>query len=306
MPRKIQTTSTLARSKTIAVMGDSLSFSAQFGVSTHLYWPKVLQDRLNAAGARTRVRDFGKSGTRTNNETTQPAGMQTRFPNMFEWGTPDLGIIFGGVNDPGAGLTQAQTQRNIESMCQALKHNAPYFVADETLLPAGEIPGRRYVVLTDGSATGGVAEWPGQAARIGGAGGGAVTVWENRNGLAGVAGWGRVAVAATPASACSRVAVVSAHYLNWATGGDTLATPYAAYVPVRAAQSAAATAQGAAFCNLYDFMRQRIVDGSDTQGTPTQFVAEGNQHFNAYGHALVAEVVRQTIAAQSGWITALS
>jgi lysophospholipase L1-like esterase len=33
---------------------------------------------------------------------------------------PRLGIIFGGVNDPGSSITQGQTQANIEAMIQTL------------------------------------------------------------------------------------------------------------------------------------------------------------------------------------------
>jgi hypothetical protein len=95
--------------------------------------------------------------------------------------------------------------------------------------------------------------------------------------------------------------VVSAQYLNFSTGGDTLSTPYASYVNVRNAQQSAANAHaGVVFVDLYSYLRNRIVNGQDTQGSFSWHVADANQHFNSYGCGLVAQCILEAIQAQ-GW-----
>jgi lysophospholipase L1-like esterase len=176
----------------------------------------MLQKKLRAIDCKVVTRNFGKSG----DTTTQ---MIARFGAMTQFSIPDIGIIFGGVNDPGNSISQATTQANIQNMIQTLKAN-------------------------------------------------------------GVA----------------KILVVSAQYQNFSSGGDTLATPYAAYVPVRQAQQAAASAENVVFVDLYNFLRNRIVNGLDTQGSFSWHYADGNQHFNAYGEDLVAQCILASIQAQ-GW-----
>lgn len=201
----------------ISCIGDSLTENDNLGVPAHLMWPGKLQASLNGLGANCVCRNFGRSGNTT-------AQMVTRFSRMTQFSIPKIGIIFGGVNDPGASITQAQTQANIESMITSLQN-------------------------------------------------------------AGV----------------SRIMVIIAHYLNFSTGGDTLTTPYASYVSVRNAQQAAANAHtGVVFVDLYNYFRNRIVNGQDTQGSFSWHVADANQHFNAYGANLVAQCILASIQAQ-GW-----
>lgn len=201
----------------ISCMGDSLTENDTLGVPAHLMYPGQLQTSLNGLGANCVCRNFGRSG----NTTTQ---MAARFSEMTQFSIPKIGIIFGGVNDPGASISQATTQSNIESMITSLQ-----------------------------------------------------------------------------GSGVSRILIVSAHYLNFSTGGDTLATSYASYVPVRAAQQAAANAHaGVIFVDLYNYFRNRIVNGQDVQGSFSWHVADSNQHFNSYGAGLVASCILTSIQAQ-GW-----
>jgi len=112
----------------------------------------------------------------------------------------------------------------------------------------------------------------------------------------------------------TRIVILSLPYLNYsASAGDTLATPYATYATVRAAQLAAQVAAQAAhptativFCDLYAYLRALIVAGTETQGSFSWHVADNNQHLNAAGHAYAAAALLATIQAQSGWLTALS
>lgn len=201
----------------ICFMGDSLTNNAILGVNLFNAHPRKLQDKLRANGALVVCRNFGKSG----DTTTQ---MLSRFGDMTLFGTPDIGVIFGGVNDPGASISQATTQANIESMITSLQN-----------------------------------------------------------------------------SGCNKIIVVSAQYLNWSTGGDTLPTPYATYVNIRNAQQAAAAAHsGVEFVDLYTYLRNCIVGGQDTQGSFSWHVADGNQHFNAYGWGLVSQCILASIQTK-GW-----
>lgn len=201
----------------ISCMGDSLTHNHTLSVPVYQLYPAQLQQLLQDEDCNVVVRNFGRSGN-----TTQQ--MITRFPAMTQFQIPDIGIIFGGVNDPGNSITQAQTQANIESMITSLQN-----------------------------------------------------------------------------SGVSKIMVVSAQYLNFSTGGDTLSTPYAAYAPVRQAQQDAANAHsGVVFVDLYTYLRNRIVNGQDTQGAFSWHVADANQHFNSYGCGLVAQCVLASIQSQ-GW-----
>lgn len=107
------------------------------------------------------------------------------------------------------------------------------------------------------------------------------------------------------------VVIGNTQYINWSSGGDTLTTPGATYATLRTFQQAAADALKAqhpgkvAYADIYGAMRQRIVDGTDTQGSASWHVSDGDQHLNAYGERIIAEIMRATIEAQDGWLDAL-
>lgn len=301
---------------TAAAIGDSQSdFAAGFGVRPSRTWSQVLATILTAAGKPTRCRAYGISGDTT-------TGMLGRADVLQMHEIPDLALIHGGVNDPGNSITQATTQANLQAIIKSLKYGATgagaglgagVSVAGQASLPANGAPGQRYVVMADTSTTGGVAaSAPGQATTIGGSvAGGGQSVWEYRYPLAGEYGWGRVAVSGAPTH-CKRIVVVSPNYLNFSVNGDTLTTPYAAYANIRAAQQAAVAAEnvvvgGAAsviYSDVYNFLRSRIVAGTDPdfsavaydQARSWHYVAN-NQHKSAYGHALDAQKISTDVLA---------
>lgn len=304
---------------TIAVGGDSQTdHESTYGVLPADTWGGVLGRMLRAAGKSVRVRSFGTSG----DTSTSLIG---KLNNLFYFDTPDIIGIYIGVNDPGNGISQATTQLNLEAQIMAAKHGAKgngfdstNYVAGQANLPATGDLGQRVVVLADTSTTGGAAAWhPSHAATIGGSATGP-TVWEYRQPLAGEVGWGRVAVAATAPTVVDKVFVVTANYLNWTVGGDSTGTPYATYAPVRAAQAAAVAAQNVTvngrasviLVDLYDFMRARILAGTDLNfksvaydQTRSAHVADANQHHSAYGHSLVAQAVYSALPA--AWLADL-
>lgn len=228
MPRPIQITPNRSpRRQALAAIGDSLTQNASLNVRPNEFWPERLAVALRELGCPIIGRNFGISG----NTTTQ---MLARIGVMTQFETPNLAIIWGGVNDPGSEIVGATTQDNIEAM-------------GETLLDAG-VP---YLVIGN------------------------------------------------------------TQYLNYSSGGDTLETPSATYATLRTYQLAAANALIAAhpdqvaYCDIYGHMRQLIVDGDYTQGDHLWHVEATNQHLNAIGEQIVADVMLATIQAQDGWVTAL-
>lgn len=216
---------------------------------------------------------------------------------------------------PTAG-TQAMTQ----AFCKAMKYGVTGLSAGaakqnwflgQANLPANSKQGQRAVVLDDTSTTGGLAAvstW--QSARIAGDSSAAPqqSVWECRTPQAGELGWGRVAVTGTAAftGCCAKTILVSTNYLNWASGGDTVGSPSATNLAIRALTTAAAAAEGAVYCDLWTFQAGLIVAGETTQGSNSWHAIANNQHHNAYGHDIVARAALASIAAQSGWLAALS
>lgn len=232
-----------------------------------------------------------------------------------------------------AALTQAQTQANLQALVKVLKFKAigsgtggiGCVVWAQSRLPANGEPGQRYVVMQDNSTTGGVqSNGSNQNANITGdySASPQQTVWEWRNPQAGESGWARVATSATAAfsDGCSKVLVSTQSYLNWASGGDNYNTAagtgsqYASYVPVRAAATAAASAESVTLCDVYDYQSKLIYGGTfngatlvseTTQGSESYHYTAGDQHYNAYGHDTVARAAAQTVV-NAGWLTSLS
>lgn len=300
---------------TITVGGDSQSaHNAGYSVRPSDFWPSTLADLTGQRGVPAQARTFGVPG----DTSTQ---LVARADVLQMYGTPDIGIIQIGVNDPGASISQATTQANIQALIKSLKFAAVgatslpgsgFVVAGQGNLPTTGRRGDRYVVTADTSTTGGTAAWsPAHAATITGTAAGQ-TVWEFRYGLAGEAGWGRIATNTTTPTACKRIVVLSTNYLNYSTAGDTPTTPYAANTAVRAAQQAAVTAENVTvtgrptviYADLYTLQRGLI-----TAGTIPDFSATGydptrswhwtdlNQHHSLYGHQLAAQACDTAIAA---------
>lgn len=315
-------------SKILVVMGDSLSDSCTLGVLPRYLWPHLLGLKMRntgpdgiVRGVDVQVANFARNGSTT-------AQQLTYMLQTTEHGTPDFAIIWGGANDAGAALTTAQTKANLAAMVKWWKFGCKGTAATEAALPIAA-PGTRYIVLADGSSSGGIAAPSGQGLRptITGAGGGAQTVWECRYSRGAEKAWGRVATASTVpnpdtyAQECDKIIIGGAQYLNYATdAGDNynvdtdkkfnegLSTDsasagikYAAYDTLRIAQAEVATAEGVEFCNTFNFFSRAIAAGLHGQGTFVEHYATGNQHHNRYGHSLLAEAFFQT-AQDADWL----
>lgn len=81
-------------------------------------------------------------------------------------------------------------------------------------------------------------------------------------------------------------------YNNWTTGGDTTsATTAGLYATLRGYQRSSAAALGAVTFDIWWYMRKRIIDGIDVQGSFSTSIADGNAHPNAYGAAVMADIL---------------
>lgn len=105
--------------------------------------------------------------------------------------------------------------------------------------------------------------------------------------------------------------VGNTQYLNYTSGGDSLETPFATYATLRPFQAAAATALAASYpgrvalCDIYTYMRNLIVAGTETANSASWHVAGTDQHLNVHGEQIVADAMLDAIVSQDGWITGL-
>jgi len=103
MPRRIQTSFTRYNNRRIPVIGDSLTLTYSFGFMCRQYYPTILQGLLNNAGCHCMTRNFGIGG-----QTSGQIAQRMAALNYHE--TPDLAIIWAGVNDFGnAGVVSPLT-----------------------------------------------------------------------------------------------------------------------------------------------------------------------------------------------------
>ena len=270
----------------IALIADSIGFNATKGVQCDEQYIHQAALQLRTRGCFVTALNFAISG----NTTTQ---MAARAQCLFEFGVPDLAIIAGGVNDPGGGISGAQTTLNIRSILKLMREGAAGIVATEAALPALTPIGTRYIVQADGSATGGVS--PGVA----GAGAGAVTIWTPRNPLAGESGWGRIAARDAGEEVIKRRLVGTTQFLNYGST-DTPLAQNVSYAAVRAAQAAAQAAEtGAVLWDLWQYQADLITAGIVAQNDYTAFHAGAtDQHPNNKGAYFMANSLVACILAQ--------
>jgi acyl-CoA thioesterase I len=101
-----------ARSRTVLVMGDSLS--AAYRLSTPQGWVALTADRIAKQAPGWRVVNASVSG-----ETT--AGGRARIARELQRVKPDVVVIALGANDGLRGLPLAQTRANLDAMVTAAK-----------------------------------------------------------------------------------------------------------------------------------------------------------------------------------------
>lgn len=347
-------------SGTVLIDNEAITYSANGGASNG---PLTIGSRAQSgtsaaahtAGAEVRllVGAHPTLGSTSLSTIAGPTGLTSRLDAAFAIETPDIAFINIHTNDASWNF-QGIYQAKLQALIKCLKfraagaqpgNNPPIMVGATTtvlapalftvetpaLLPAQGHVGDRYVVMSDNSSNGGQA-----AANHGDAttittdlsAAPEQTVWEYRNPRSGTSGWGRIARSTTAPTHIQRIAVITTHYRNWATGlYDTPAAPYTAPAgqgansQVNASIAAAVAAENVtvagkptvAMVDLYSFMRKRIVDGKDVDASVSGFTAatnwhqsDQNNHLNNYGHWLIAQaILDSTYGIPASWLTAL-
>lgn len=265
---------------TAAWMGDSIRDQVPFyGVAATDHAPEVVASSLRAMNYSVKARNFGVGGNTTNQ-------MLGRISQLWWFDIPVIAVIEGGVNDPGAATTvngsgATTTAVPVQSgKCAALAGGYITIGSDTRLVASCSTDTANLVTALSGA--------PANTT--------AVTLATQRNIEA--------MIDALRAAGVTYVMVDSVHYLNFTSGGDTTSTPYATYAPVQAAQLAAATSRSAAFCDIHEAFRQRIVTGQDAAGSNSWHAFANNQHLNAYGQKLSGQFELACIQAQPGWLGA--
>ena len=272
------------RAKYGVCMGDSQTdVFGYYGVLGPFCWPEVFANALRAAG-----KDYGVANLGLGGDTS--CGTLARVASVYYREVPDFAVLAIGVNDPAAARTVnggGATTTVIPTTGGGANFASGWVV----------INGESRYVQTDAGTGGNIVL--SQALSSAPANGVAITIDTQKN----IEQW-IVAVHAQGVD-LSKIAIVSAPYLNWANGlGDTQTVPYAPYVPVRAAQSAAAVSQGVTFVNLWAFMDGMIRNGTDhgygveVQGSGSWHALPNNQHYNLRGHDYQAKCVYIAFASQ--------
>ncbi|MFC7514281.1 arylesterase [Herbaspirillum sp. GCM10030257] len=127
------TTGAYSASKTVLVLGDSLS--AEYGLARGSGWVTLLEQRIRQSKLNVNVINASISG-----ETT--SGGKARLPALLTQHRPDVVVIELGANDGLRGLPVASAERNLSDMIKASKSTNA-----EVLLIGMQIPpnyGREY------------------------------------------------------------------------------------------------------------------------------------------------------------------
>lgn len=285
MPRKIVTTYSKPHAKRVVCMGDSLTNNYVWGVGSDKFYPVRLEVGMNALGTDVLCRNLGVSGEATGQ-------MIARMSRLIQYEVPELAILYAGTNDLSTNGTTLVTNATAPTTTQF-----SVTAASGVRFPAGSYItiNSQTVLITDQT----VDLLTVSPALSGAPILGDTVHCETQNNL-------QVLGQYLQAAGCSRIVIVGRHYDNFSAAADTTTVQLAANQTLRGLQSAAATTLGVPYCSLYTYMANLITTAVDTQGSFSWHVFDSNIHLNAYGEQIVADAVKATIQAQTGWITALS
>ena len=258
---------------------DSHTLNVDYGQTETNFYPKRLEVLLRAAGRSYQSINLGISGNTT-------ANMVARMTQATLSGPHAVAVLYGSTNDSsGTGTVQAApaptataftvdaTFGNRYGAGSLLKLNGVQY---EVLSVVGD-----RITLTTAPA---VPPAAGQSVEI-----------DTYSNLVKIG-------QALQAAGTTRILVPGLHYYNFVSGlGDTTTSQAAGTLVWRVIQEAAATALGAVYVDLYDYMRDLIVAGTYAQGNDTAWhVGVGNAHLNNTGEQIVADALHAAMRAQ-GW-----
>lgn len=315
--RKIQTDYAKSPVKTLAAMGDSLTFASALGVPAHLYWPEVLAASLRSLDAPLKARNFGAGGSTS-------LEMLERQASMTQFDVPALGILFAGHNDLNLNGTLAagsgNANRTITICLRPSKgaNNAAVVGAAVAFISwnGGANKATAVSVTAQTSTTITVSTASGDNLPSG-----STAVNVRLDAKANIESMTDFLLEA----GCPKVVVCSTHFQNFNGGGDNSAgnVPYPApqtglrldlWNAQRAAalETAAAWPGKVAFCNLYAAMHNALTNPNNPFHQANQagvdafwHVAAANTHLNALGNRIVAHALLATLQSQTGWLNDL-
>ncbi len=247
-----------------AAEGDSHTFNVSFGMPETEFYPALV-----GAGEGMVARNFGASGESS-------AQMLAAVDNLFVEDVPSIASIYAGSNDE---VTQI--------VASPVPTADSFDVSDASKLAVGgwvqvNSESRKVALLTGNSV---VLEAP-------------LTIIPIADDdlavdtLANISGW----IQAVKAKGVARVVVVGSHYLNFASGGDTVNAEQSLRASVRVAQKAAALAEGADYVDTYDHMRALILAGDVVQGDwAVWHQGATNTHLTPNGEVVLADAIRAAI-----------
>jgi len=277
----------------IAFIGDSMTLNFDYDKTFDKYPPHQLQKLLVAAGYNLVCRNFGRAGNTT--------GMMIVRQSLFtQWGVPDIAIINATVNDYAYDTTvQASPSPTTTTFTVGAGLGAGYKAGSYCTVTIG---GTTYSRLISSVATDAITlstALPGAPSA-----GDAVKIDTTQN---------IVAMASyLTTQGVGKFIICGMGYENLASGGDTLTTPLAANVTLRAKQSAAATAIGsnATYVDLWTPMRAQLVTeiglGSNSEGSGSWNQSTTDIHYNATGSAIIASIIKDAILASTALKAAIS
>ncbi|WP_054529714.1 SGNH/GDSL hydrolase family protein [Erythrobacter sp. SG61-1L] len=260
----------------LSCIGDSLTHGVVADVTQDEAYPALLNDRLERI---VHAINAGVQGDST-------AEMMNRRTEIIADGTPDIVIIYGGTNDVSTGGTVQASPTPTDTTFAIETGKGSYYKADGWITVGGE---QKQILSVSGdtitlaSALSGGAPATGTAV--------AIDTQKNLTELALYA----------QSKGCSKILIAGNHYWNWTSGGDTVDTELARNATLRTKQQAAASAAGAVYVDLYEWMRQLIIDGIYTQGDNGWHSSSNNQHLNEAGQSILADAFESAMR-EEGWL----
>lgn len=259
-------------------VGDSHTYNNSYGQTIRDFHPARLEAALRGAGLAFDSVNKGVSGNTT-------ANIIARLRDALEAGGGRFAVVYAGTNDLNAASTVQPSPAPTSTTFAVAAGKGGYHAAGGRI----KVNGVPAVVLSVAGDTITLAE-PLTSAP---AAGQPVTI----DVMANIVAIGNALMGA----GYSRIIVGGQHYLNFASGGDTLAVPAPNLVALRAMQQAAAAQLGALYVDFHAYMRALIVDGTYTQGDDTAWhVAVGNTHLNNVGEQILADAIYAAMQA-AGW-----
>jgi lysophospholipase L1-like esterase len=258
-------------------IGDSHTYNNSYSQNRRNFYPALL-DTLLRPGALLSPLNYGSSGNST-------ANIIARLSTVLEAGPSELAIIYAGTNDNNALTTVQAAPAPTASVFTVGAGKGVYFGVGGQITVNGEAAIVASVATDAITLTSALSFTPTAGQTV------AISTQANIISIG----------SALRAAGYRRLIVCGQHYLNFASGGDTVATPLASNATLRVEQSAAATALGALYVDFHAYMRALIVATTYAQGDDTAWhVAIGNTHLNNTGEQILADAIYAAMQAQ-GW-----